>query len=630
MRILLLLMALPLLADQTYYVDCVAGSDLAAGTSHETSWKTVGKVSAKVFAPGDSILFRRGTRCGGMLWPKGSGQPGTPIRLGAYGTGALPVIEAANTDETAIKLFNQQHWQVENLEAVGGNRYGVLVSGTEGTLRQFRLTNLVVHDVTGAAKTKTSGLVVVAVPPEVTLEDVVIDGITAFGTTQWAGIVVAGGSRENRIRKVSVRNSVVHNVYGDGIVLFQVEDGVVEKSAVWLTGLQPTVSIGTPNGIWTWRCRTCTVQWTEGFFTDSPGVDGGVYDIDWGNDDNLVQYNYGHDAQGYCASVFGAHEEITTNSVIRYNVCVNNGRSPKLAQRQGDLYISTWEDGALDGVLVHNNTLYWNPPVNAPALQMDHADFKGAAPNLFSNNVIISSVPSMIHASRRLEFKRNVYWYRGRGPASWTYGEPSPKPPPDDSFVQPCLDEQLRPRPGSSLINAAWRLPKLSASEVLGAPHDGGSDIGAIEFKGPAPQPVSAPKLEFRADDGQSTSLVRRNGKWLLLVVGDLDDEARSQLVFIQTALAQYGHGDLEAALAIRDAPGNLRYDWNLGGIRLLNGAGEARNRLRISQSVAVLLVSPESQVVRAWDGFAAPAELGLALKRYLGPPPGSPALVVH
>ena len=97
-------MALPLLADQTYYVDCVAGSDLAAGTSRETSWKTVGKVSAKVFAPGDSILFRRGTRCGGMLWPKGSGQPGTPIRLGAYGTGALPVIEAADTDEAAIKL----------------------------------------------------------------------------------------------------------------------------------------------------------------------------------------------------------------------------------------------------------------------------------------------------------------------------------------------------------------------------------------------------------------------------------------------------------------------------------------------------------------------------------------------
>ena len=34
-----------------------------------------------------------------------------------------------------------------------------------------------------------------------------------------------------------------------------------------------------------------------------------------------------------------------------------------------------------------------------------------------------------------------------------------------------------------------------------------------IEFKGPAPQPVSAPKLEFRADDGHSMSLVRRSGK---------------------------------------------------------------------------------------------------------------------
>ena len=93
-------------------------------------------------------------------------------------------------------------------------------------------------------------------------------------------------------------------------------------------------------------------------------MDGGVYDIDFGNDDNVVEDNYGHDAMGYCAAVFAAEKQITTNSVIRGNLCIDNGRSPKLARRQGDLFISTWEDGSLDGVRIENNTFYWSPLID--------------------------------------------------------------------------------------------------------------------------------------------------------------------------------------------------------------------------------------------------------------------------
>jgi hypothetical protein len=71
----------------TYYVDCRSGSDGAAGTSAETAWRTTAKVSATTFAPGDAVLFQRGTRCAGMLWPKGSGEAGRPIRVGSYGAG---------------------------------------------------------------------------------------------------------------------------------------------------------------------------------------------------------------------------------------------------------------------------------------------------------------------------------------------------------------------------------------------------------------------------------------------------------------------------------------------------------------------------------------------------------------
>jgi parallel beta-helix repeat protein len=302
--VLLMLLIAPAVGARTYYVDCASGSDKASGTTEAGAWKTIEKVSATTFSPGDSILFRRGARCSGSLWPKGSGEEGTPIRMGAYGEGQLPVMEAGAA-EAAIKLFDQQYWDIANLETSGGDHYGLHIgaNAASGTLRHFHLRNLVVHDATGEVKDKASGSVVISGANGVTLEDVLIDGITAYRTTQWAGIYVYGS------RNVVVRNSTVHDVVGDGIVLFQTENGTIEKSAAWLTGLQPRETIGTPNGIWTWSCRNCVVQLTEGFWTDSPGVDGGIYDIDYGNHDNVVQYNYGHDAQGYCVGVFGAEKQ---------------------------------------------------------------------------------------------------------------------------------------------------------------------------------------------------------------------------------------------------------------------------------------------------------------------------------
>jgi hypothetical protein len=558
----------------TYYVDCRSGSDAAAGTAEDAAWLTTGKVSATTFAPGDAVLFHRGTRCSGMLWPKGSGEAGRPIRIGSYGQGPLPVIDGGR-EQAALKLFNQQGWDIEKIETTGGNPYGVSIGGDAGRLRHFRLRNAVVHDVTGEVKAKASGLVVVQASGSATLEDVVIDGVVAHHTTQWAGVLVQGASRENRARDVVVRNTVVHDVFGDGIVLFQVENGLIEKSAAWLTGLQPTQTIGTPNGIWTWRCRKCTVQHTEGFFIDSPGVDAGVYDIDWGCDDNVVQHNYGHDAQGYCASVFGAEREVTTNSVVRHNVCVNNGRSPRLARRQGDFYISTWDGGALDGVLVHNNTFYWNPPLDAPAVQMDHAEFVGERPNRFFDNVVHSGVPAMIHSNARLRFEDNLYWYAGTDRPRWNYGGSELSSPVGGRHIDPRLDALLRPVAGSPIA---------------------GRGVGALasgpDQAVPEPQP----------------------GRWTLkLYPSGSAEEARSLLVFMEAALAQYGDTRLDA-LIIGDE------DWPLARVRA--AAGE-----RPRTGVLLALVSPTGDVVTEWRTLAHPAQLGLTLRRVLGPPHGGPPL---
>lgn len=392
MKILLftLLAALPLAAAD-YHLDCTAGGDDANGASPATAWRTLERASSQQYRAGDRLLIKRGALCEGVLAPQGSGQAGNPAVITAYGEGAPPRIHAPG-EPAAVKLWNQSYWRIENLEAGGSTEHGVHVSGDTGVMREIELRDLLVRDVHGPLKKKNSGLVVVEARAKAIFEDLVIDGVIAERTSQWAGIIVNGAGQqkplaERRSRNVTIRNSVVSDVWGDGIVLYQVQNGLIERSAAWHTGMEVRQSIGTPNGIWTWRCADCVVRECESFWSDSPGVDGGAFDIDWGNDRNTVEDSYGHDSLSYCVAVFGASKMVTTQSVIRGNVCAGNGRSPRLARHHGEVHLYTWTGGKLDGVLIENNLIEWSPPVAVPAIK-DEADWVSSQRAVIRDNTI--------------------------------------------------------------------------------------------------------------------------------------------------------------------------------------------------------------------------------------------------
>src|SRR5205809_7490001 len=86
----------------SYYLDCANGRDSASGNSSTSAWRSLERLQSTTFRPGDRILLRRGTKCTGMLAPRGSGAPGAPVVLDAYGSGPLPRIEGG-TNEAAIK-----------------------------------------------------------------------------------------------------------------------------------------------------------------------------------------------------------------------------------------------------------------------------------------------------------------------------------------------------------------------------------------------------------------------------------------------------------------------------------------------------------------------------------------------
>lgn len=93
------LCALSMAVHATDYYVSSSGSDSANGLSSSTPWQSILKINSAfpTLKPGDRILFKRGERFYGSLLISVSGSSGSPITIGAYGTGASPVVSGFTT-----------------------------------------------------------------------------------------------------------------------------------------------------------------------------------------------------------------------------------------------------------------------------------------------------------------------------------------------------------------------------------------------------------------------------------------------------------------------------------------------------------------------------------------------------
>jgi hypothetical protein len=172
-----------------YFIDATNGRDNRPGTSPATAWRTLAKVNATTFRPGDRILLKAGEQWqNGQLWPKGSGSNGRPITISAYGdpnarrpyiatNGNVPSPFNANGTKNpatvgltgAIVLRNQQYWDINNVELSNDNdfatditagsyvRDGIMVSinadllpaGADSIMDHFRISDVFVHNLDG-------------------------------------------------------------------------------------------------------------------------------------------------------------------------------------------------------------------------------------------------------------------------------------------------------------------------------------------------------------------------------------------------------------------------------------------------------------------------------------------------
>ncbi|MFN3531673.1 MAG: hypothetical protein ACK41Q_04045 [Candidatus Brocadia sp.] len=100
-----------------YYVN-PEGDNTNTGTSPSTAWRTISRVNAHTFKPGDNIYFEGGYRFHGSLYfdSSDSGTATNPVTIGSYGTGRA-TIDAGT--ENGLFAYNCAGFDIRNIDFVG-------------------------------------------------------------------------------------------------------------------------------------------------------------------------------------------------------------------------------------------------------------------------------------------------------------------------------------------------------------------------------------------------------------------------------------------------------------------------------------------------------------------------------
>ncbi len=505
---LLFILGSPLLA-ATYHVDATKGADQHSGLSPEESWKTLEKVNATTFQPGDRIVFAAGGRWQGMLHPKGSGSPGKPIAIGRYGEGAKPLIDGAGaTGKGVVHLHNQQYWEIADLEITndapkGGDRRGVMVSAANfGTVHHIHLKNLHIHHIKGivdekSIKAKNTGGIGIFIEADdkvdTRYDDVLIEGcrLETIDNTGLFTVTTAPGSNtpgqanwnRRRITNLRVRHNRINDIAKNAMIIRLADEGVIEHNVCWDTAWRAR----TGNTIFSRSCRGTVFQFNEGYLNRSRAHDGSLYDADLESPGCIFQYSYSHDNAHGLFWMCTVKED--AGVIVRYNISRND---------KGSIFCINYPNTSCH---IYNNVIFI-PPHLSPRIIDERR--KANKTYTFTNNIIYNLSPTASYQffNGKRTISHNVFY--GHHPES----EPADphKITADPLFTDPGSGgvgigtlEGYRFKPGSPCINSGLTIADHGGRDFWGnaVPDPGGGSIDRGAHEWIVPRPVPAPPREF-------------------------------------------------------------------------------------------------------------------------------------
>jgi len=383
-----------------YYVDSANGDDNNSGKSTQKPWKTLGKVNSMVFSPGDVICFKSNAIFEGQFKPQGSGTPDKPIIVTSYGGDVKPIISGLGVQPATVHLYNIQYWELNNLEITNYNdtvtvRSGILIDNEDGgILNHIYIKDMYIHDVNGAnldsnwGYDRINGGIIVYTHGFITksaFNDILIQrnyikkvdrsGIFVYSTWSGRDTISEGYGQWFPSTNVVIRNNVLNNIGGDGIVTAVTDGPLVEYNLVTYSNNRS----GKNNiAIWTANSDNSVFQYNEAAYTQLREGDGEGFDIDFGGTNNIMQYNYSHDNMGGFMLVCSFSSVSNKKGIVRYNISQND-RS-RIIRVVG---------AATTQCYFYNNTIYMGPLSNAKLLLTTGPE-GDAGEAYFYNNIFIN------------------------------------------------------------------------------------------------------------------------------------------------------------------------------------------------------------------------------------------------
>lgn len=365
---------------QNYYVDALNGDDQNAGTSEKQAWKTIHRLNQHTFQAGERILLKAGSVFYGQMELKGSGTLQTPIIVDMYGDGNKPQINGQGKKDYTLLLENTSHWEINNLDITNtgsvrkAKRRGVVISANNyGESHHIHLKQLDVHDVNGSlVKEEGGGSAIFWVNGGDNIPsrfvDLRIEDCHLYNCGR-NGITSSGNIDRNKwypSLKVVIRGNLLEGIPGDGIVPIGCDGALIEYNTMRdcpniLSHAEAAA------GIWPWSSDNTVIQFNE-VSQHRAKWDGQGFDSDYNCHGTIIQYNYSHDNNGgfllVCndgASLGKAWNQGTTNSIIRYNISVNDGLRTYPTEREGWFSPCMHITGPVENTLIHHNIIVQLP-----------------------------------------------------------------------------------------------------------------------------------------------------------------------------------------------------------------------------------------------------------------------------
>ena len=357
-----------------YYLDPHTGNDENTGTRPDAAWKTLSRINSTRFAPGDTIYIMAGTVYHGRLFPKGSGIPGRPITIDSFGDGARPAIHADGKLGAALLLENVNAWHVSHLELTNhadqpeAFRFGISILAEDtGSVGDFKLTNLYIHDVAGEANPgfgegaaitfRNRGDRVPSSFDGILIERCIIENVQRHGISIDSGYVDQPRRPSNA--NVVIRSNTITNVAGDGIQLTGCDRAMIEYNTVRQAGQSRQGEVG---GVALRYSDHCMVQFND--VAQTAGLSSAALRCGPNARENTFQFNFTHDSAGAMfAAIALPHERVpigdasNVESTCRYNISQND--------RTAFLLVGPVRDTRL-----YNNTIYTGPNTPSITLQL--------------------------------------------------------------------------------------------------------------------------------------------------------------------------------------------------------------------------------------------------------------------